>query len=414
MSDLGNILDDERDRQRVLAIRHLLHRPLILTSTMPEVFSCIVRHREWLHSWFSDHPGWKLAVDPGAGFARLYKVPARADATRGARLVGRPAFDRRRYVLLCLTLAALDDGPAQTTLAKLAGLVEELSVADREAIAPFDPTSQAERRAFVEVLRWLSELGVLRIRDGDTDRYAQSREEGDALYDVNDRLLSHLVGSPVPPAFAGSPARLLDEHLPDTDEGIRQRSRNHVMRRLLEDPVVYYDELAQQAGAFEWLDHSRGHLYALLERDVGLSVERRKEGLAAVDPAGELSDALFPDSGSTLKHAALLLAEQLCEIARGGRSVVSMDEIVRLTAALQADFGEVCHWSRGYPANEAGSRQLAADVIELLESFAMVSVEDSSKLRVRPAIARFRPTEPVAGASKHSRRAFRSVQKGTP
>jgi hypothetical protein len=36
---------------------------------------------------------------------------------------------------------------------------------------------------------------------------------------------------------------LLEEHLPDTEEGVRQRSRFHVFRRLLEDPVVYYDEL---------------------------------------------------------------------------------------------------------------------------------------------------------------------------
>jgi len=72
------------------------------------------------------------------GFARLHKVPAAPDGTRPARPAGRPDFDRRRYALFCLTLAALDEAGTQTTLANLARLVEELS-RDEGEIPPFDP-----------------------------------------------------------------------------------------------------------------------------------------------------------------------------------------------------------------------------------------------------------------------------------
>jgi uncharacterized protein (TIGR02678 family) len=404
MSTLKSILDADACRQQTLALRHLLRHPLTLAADDPEVFACILRRREWLHTWLADHPGWKLVVDPGAGFARLFKVPARLCRTRGAHVAGRPVFDRRRYVLLCLTLAALDDGPAQTTLASLSKTVEEISASEEPAIARFDPASYAERRAFVEVLRYLTELGVLRLRDGDAERFAQS-QEGDALYDVHDRLLSQLSSSPVPPAFAGEPSRLLEEHLPDTEEGVRQRSRFHVFRRLLEDPVVYYDELDPQA--FDWLDHSRGFLYAVLERDVGLCVERRKEGLAAIDGAGELTDTRFPDGGSTVKHAALLLAEQLAQRARHGVEIAGTEEVVALIAALQVDFGEPCRWSKEYGAD--GGEQLAAEALELLEGFGLV-MRAQDGVRIRPAIARFRPTAPVAATGKKSLRALKSIQ----
>ncbi|HEX9604336.1 MAG TPA: TIGR02678 family protein, partial [Myxococcales bacterium] len=260
MSELQSVLDSERTTQRTAALRHLLGHPLVLAVDAPEAFASIVRHREWLSTWFAEHPGWKLSVETAAGFARLHKIPAVPDATRPAHAPGRPAFDRRRYALFCLTLAALDDVPSQTTLATLARLVEELS-AEEDGVPGFDPTSSAERRAFVDALRLLGASGVLRLRDGDDERYAQSRE-GDALFDVNERLLSQLISAPVPPAFACEPDRLLEEPWPDTEEGQRQRARQHVLRRLLDEPVLYYEDLEPRA--FEWIDHSRGFVYRLL------------------------------------------------------------------------------------------------------------------------------------------------------
>ena len=393
MSELQSVLDSERTTQRTAALRHLLAHPLVLAVDAPEAFASIVRHREWLSTWFAEHPGWMLSVETAAGFARLHKIPAVPDATRPAHAPGRPAFDRRRYALFCLTLAALDDVPSQTTLATLARLVEELS-AEEDGVPGFDPTSSAERRAFVDALRLLGASGVLRLRDGDDERYAQSRE-GDALFDVNERLLSHLVSAPVPPAFAGEPDRLLDEPWPDTEEGQRQRARQHVLRRLLDEPVLYYEDLEPRA--FEWIDHSRGFVYRLLQADAGFTVERRKEGLAAVDPSGETTDTLFPGGGSTVQHAALLLAEQLARLHGHGESVVEQDAIVRLIEQLQRDYGELCHWSKQYPADDAGAARLTTDALELLEGFGLVAgTEACAAWRIRPATARFAAGAPAA------------------
>ena len=395
---LYSVLETERRLERGSSLRHLLGHPLTLASDDPERFATIVRHREWLAAWFGDAAGWKLAVEPSAGFARLHKVPARPDSTRPAQSPGRPPFDRRRYALLCLALAALDESSSQITLARLASLVEELSVEDESPELPrFDPTSSPERRAFVDVLRLLCTLGILRLRDGDAERYAHS-QEGDALYDVGERLLGQLLASPVPPALAKEPARLLDEPWPDTDEGRRQRARLAVMRRLLEDPAVCYDELAP--AAFDWLDHARGHVYRLLEADAGFVVERRKEGLAAVAPEGDATDTRFPDGGSTPKHAALLLADQLSRLHRRGASPVPHAEVVRLVASLQEDHAEIGHWSKQYPRTPEGAEQLAADALALLEGFALVARDGSGDgggapaWRARPPIARFSPGVP--------------------
>lgn len=408
-SQLATRLEATERAERTAALRRLLAHPLVCREDDAACFAMIVRHRNWLAQWFAEHPGWNLVIEPASGFARLHKVPARPDATRPARLAGKPPFDRRRYVLLCLALAALDDSPGQTTLARLAGAVEALSGDDPD-IERFDPNTYAERRAFVDVLRWLDDAHVLSQRDGDAERYAHSRE-GDALYDVNDRLLGQMIAAPVPPALADDaadnepdeaidwPGVLLQGHYPDTEDGKRLHARHTVLRMLLDDPVIYYEDL--ESHAYSWLDRSRGFIYRLLEDDAGLRVERRKEGLAAVDPAGEVSDMLFPDGGSTVKHAALLLAEQLAALARGRQdepelhNLYEIDdaEVTRRTAALMDDYGERCHWSKQYPPGEEGAARLAADALDLLAAFGLVA-RTQRGWRPRPAIARFTPAPP--------------------
>lgn len=392
----------ELDGRRA-ALRRLLRQPLTLQKDAPEIFSLIARHRQELGDWFAEALGWKLVVEPAAGFARLHKVPARPDGTRGARPSGRPAFDRRRYVLLCLTLAALDEGPAQTTLAHIAQLVTERSQED-PSLGRFEPKEQSERRAFVDVLRWLVERGVLTFQDGDTERYVQGAQ-GDALYRVNDRILAQLLSAPRPPTLVPAPTALTEEIYPQTEDGRRQEARHQVLRALLDDPVVYLDDLppAQR----DWLLHTRHDLLdKLLREQAGLVLERRREGVAVVDPAGEVSDVLFPDGQSTARHAALLLCEHLCARARPDpERVFSIDELQKVLERLIADVGERCGWSAQYRAGAEGAALLLQDSLAVLAAFRLIRAAPGG-IVARPALARFAPEEPQAvSASKQPRRA---------
>jgi len=400
-------LHEERaEAERRRALRALLARPLLLAERDPETFAAVVRHRAELVRWFAENAGWTLVVDAGARHARLMKRPARPDPTRPARAPGKRPFDRRRYVLLALALAALDDEPVQVTLARLAEKVRELSL-DEDGLAPFDPEQAPERHAFVDVVRLLTDLGVLALRDGDAERYARSRE-GDALYDVRERLLGRLLAAPRPPALAGSPARMAEEERAGTEEGERMAGRHAVFRRLLDDPVLYRDEIDERGR--DWLAGGSGFLYERLARDAGLAVERRGEGLAAVDPEGTLTDTVFPEGGSTVKHAALLLCEWLADRARARRAgssgpaletpgAVPWPDVVARVRALQAEYAG--RWSKEFDATEAGAEELAREAARLLVGFglaAFVPPGDAAApapdgaLVARPAAARFAPS----------------------
>ncbi len=395
MSSLGIRLETTNRAERTRALRGLWARPLITSDTDPDLFGLVVRHRAWLSAWLADNPGLKLVVQPQAGFARLHQIPACPRGTHPAEVRGR-TFDRRRYVLLCLTLAALDrSGRKQTTLSNLAKIVEELS-RDTPDCERFDSTRFAERRAFVDVLRWLVARSVLQLRDGDAERYTKDRD-GDALYDVAEHLLGQLIASPVPPSLAEEPSRLLEEQYPATEEGERLRARHQALRQICEDPVVYFEALTPRAA--DWVDHGRGFIYRLVEEDLGMQVERRREGLAAVDPAGELTDTRFPDAGSTVKHAALLLAEQLTEHRRlHGDGAVPHAWIVERIELLAEAYGEPCAWSKRFGGAD-GDARLTDEVLTLLEAFRLVEVTPEGVVPL-PAIARFAPAAPAPASAK--------------
>ena len=128
--------------------------------------------------------------------ARLRKTPAAlGDDTRAARdgKTGVP-FVRRRYVLLCLALAALERSDRQTTLGRLADDVVGLLAGDPAFSAAgvvFDLSSRDQRRNLVQVIRFLMDLRVLARMHGDEEQYLNDR--GDVLYNINRPALAAIL-----------------------------------------------------------------------------------------------------------------------------------------------------------------------------------------------------------------------------
>lgn len=406
MPDLGQTIETAEVAERRLARRRLLASPFVGQRADPEGYAAVLRHRRDLAEWFAEHAGWQLVVDETGGFARLHKTPSHRDATRPPTCGHdhRP-FDRRRYTLLCLALAVLDEGRGQTTLRQIAEGVTAAS-RGRAGLDEFDATRHAERRALVDALRHLVTLEVLRERDGDATGYALGGA-GDVLYDVEERRIAQLIAAPSSPSLTDGPDGLPVEVYPDTEEGERTRARHRVMRRLLDDPVVYYDDLNDVERG--WIHHALGHVHRILEDDVGLLVERRAEGLAAVDPARELSDEVFPDGGSTVKHAALLLAERLTDLARsqpraaeGGAPppppVIPEPELALWTAQFAQEIGVRSGWRTLGSDGPESAAALAQEALALLARFGLVRRVEGG-WQPRPAIARFAPDAPRSGAT---------------
>lgn len=386
------------------ALRALLMTPLLTPAHAG--FAAVRRHADALREWFLREAGWPLHIERDA--ARLYKRPADLDdATRGL-----PGYERRRYVLLCLACAVLERADPQITLRILGDRLLALAADPDLAAHGFTFTLQAqhERRELVAVCRTLLDLGVLQRVAGDEAGFVRGGADGpdalhDALYDVQRRLLAGVLAASrgpstwpadeAPTTLEARLAALVAEHVPDSDEGRRTALRHHLARRLLDDPVIYFDRLDAELRAY--CMNQRGTMAARLCEATGLVAEQRAEGLAlADDDDGELTDVAMPAEG-TEAHVTLLVAEFLG--ARAGTSVSEADVAAFITVARQR-FGSF--WRKS--ARETGSEhELAAAALDRLQCLQLVT-RDGSRVRALPALARFavgdaeiRSTAPATG-----------------
>lgn len=403
MSSLPDVLSQQQEDERRRSIRALLRHPL-LTPDGPDIqaFALARRHAAWLGDWFAAQAGWTLHADHAV--VRLRKVPGdNADPTRGASAdgnqrknrAGRHLFSRRRYVLACLALAALERAEAQITLGRLAERVIALAADPALAAAGvvFTLDNGEERRDLVAIARLLLGSGVLARVAGDDQAFITG--SGDALYDVNRRVLATLLITRVgastvtEPDFEGRLRRLTAEPRPETDEARNREIRHRLGRRLLDDPVLYYSDLTEEERSY--LAGQRGLLLRRLTEGTGFAAEVRAEGIALTDPASEASDLGMPEEG-TEGHFTLLLAEYLAGAMRQRPgAAVTLPELHQhmTTIAVQ----HKTHWRKG--SDEPGViRDLTDSGLRRLIALGLAERSGSAVLPL-PALARFGYTEPT-------------------
>jgi uncharacterized protein (TIGR02678 family) len=379
------------------ATRALLMTPLMGASH--PALPLVRRHAEALREWFQREAAWPLVVERDG--ARLFKHPADLDsATRGLA-----RYDRQRYVLLCLACAVLDRAEAQLSLRSLG---ERLLVQAAEpALAArgfvFTLQSQVERRALVTVCQTLLELGVLQRVAGDEDAYVQglAQQQGDVLYDVHRRGLAGVLAAVRGPSSwpAGEAPVRLDERLaslvqavlPEHEEARRSALRHALARRLLDDPVVYLQDLGEAERAY--FINQRGVMAARLAEGTGLVAEHRAEGSALTDDAAELSDVLLPAEG-TEAHASLLVAEHLATLAQQQPDAsVPVAAVAAFLAGQRENQGR--YW-RKQAREPGGEHELAGQALQRLARLGLVRLAGDSVAPL-PAVARYR-----LGAVQHA------------
>lgn len=363
--------DPQADIERRIAARHLLMRPLTCDEHDPSAFRLIRRHEAELSRWFTQRLGYRLHLD--ADTARLFKSGAVIERRPLRTATGRP-LTQLEYTLLALALAANAAGPS---VISLRDLVDEIRSAAAEADVAL-PGDATERRALVTALRWMIDHGLAGEMHEHVDAYATD-DEADAILRVRpDRIALMLV-----PATAGS--ETADELLQRAER--RSATRQWMRVRLVEDPVLYRDDLTDD----EWAELRRrlGEEERQLQEMFGIVLEARAEGVAMIDPAGVLADRRFPSTG-TLGHAALLVIERLMDESPTGN--VPHETVTSLLSELAEQNSK--RWSQDYVDRP---ERLSRDVTTLLCDMHLAETDDNS-FRLLSAAARFKPVEPHAEA----------------
>lgn len=382
MTRLSDALNASQTDERRRAARALLRRPLLRAGVQSDEYRLVRKYEAELRAWFDLNTGWRLFVD--SEVARLVKVAATTDdASHPARDTrSKLPFTRRRYVLTCLALATLERADAQITLGRLAGQVV-LGAADPELGVEFKLAGREERSDLVAVVRLLLDLGVLSKVAGEEDAFV--RDTGDVLYDVERRVLATMLATRRGPSTMDEPDldELTSDVVPDTDELRNRAIRHRLTRQLLDEPVLYYDELDEDELAY--LTRQRAALTRQVSELTGLVAEVRAEGIAMIDPADDLTDVRMPESG-TEGHVTLLVAEYLA--AQVEVHIGELHDRVRELAQEHRSY-----WRRN--ATEPGAEsELVEQALTRLVALHLVNREHDH-VSARPALARYALATPT-------------------
>jgi len=381
----------EIEAERRRAFRILLRNPLLAAAgDTAKDYMLVRRHSAWLRDWLARFAGWSLHVDTEV--VRLRKIPSeQTDKTRPViDQTSGIVFSKRRYALLCLALSALEASERQTTLGKIAETIMGFIAADPRLQAAglvFDIANYDQRRDLVHAVRFLIECGLLRRIHGDEILFLTRSGAADALYNINRPILAvmlHVTRSPSAleargamggETMPGTPTGTIDERvsavmeepLPATEEARHRRIRFRLVRALLDDPILYFDDLDPQERTY--FQSQRAYLLRQVHEATGLIPELRREGVAMVDDAGDLAGVKLPEEG-TNGHVTLLLAEGLAAYARTspGRPV-GFSAVEQHVATLIRIYGE--RWRKDARAPGAETR-LAEETLERLVALRLV------------------------------------------
>ncbi|TVQ70361.1 MAG: TIGR02678 family protein [Chromatiaceae bacterium] len=390
---LPDALERARAEERQRALRALLLRPLM--DARHPAFPLVRRHQKALREWLAGETGWHLQVE--SEFARLHKRPADlSDPTRPATTgsgAQRSPFSRRRYTLLCLMLADMERGDNQVTLGRLGeGLIHAATDPTLEAAGlHFSLEGREDRRDLVATVRLLLEHGVLQRVAGDEDAFVQQGSNSDVLYDINRRILAALlvtVRGPSLVTLEGGQTSveqrlqaITARFIPDTDEGRRRTLRQDLTARLLDDPVVYWDDLDEDAR--QYLTMQRSAITRRISEAADLVPEARAEGIAMVDPQRSLSDQHMPHEG-TEGHVTLLVADHLARAPADSR--FTLDEVATQITRWRQQYRR--YWRRS-AAEPGAERALARQALEQLRGLRLIRLSVDDTIEPLPALARF-------------------------
>lgn len=308
---------------RQTAFISLLRSPVLDRQSHPEIWPLVRANRSTLIEWFAHRLGYRLVVTDSA--ARLFRLPLDGVSLAPSRFHPPP---RRVLVLAILAAAAAEDAEDITTTQDLSDRVRALSAHEGVALATYDPDRFAERMMFIKAMHLLVLAGALqptgRNDDQQREGWAHRNNGVGGAYDVRRELLLRMVDPESLRAALGEQIDVPNE----------SAARFGLLRRLIELPVLLYDDLTEAERTY--LNSQRHRVLAWCIEMTGWIAEQRVEGMALVASEESGTDLPFPGLRAT-DFFALMALDEL--VRRHGIGVAfTDDDLTTVAEGLKASY----------------------------------------------------------------------------
>lgn len=338
--------------------------------------------------------GYQIIVNPY--LVKLEKMPGKSESWMGIE----DFEDKMEYSFLCLLLMFLEDKgrEEQFLLSEVTEFIEGTLSGDEKV----DWTLYRHRKYLINVLKFLLNIGMIKVNDGDEYGFANTQDT-EVLYE-NTGISTYFVRN-----FTGnimdynSLEDFENDEWIDIDRDRGRIRRNRVYRRIIMAPAIYNEGVEDQD--YLYIKNYRNMIQSDIEKYFDSELHVHKNGTFLVLNEDKNYKRAFPEN-KTISDIVLQMNGLILEKLREEVLTKEANDIISISIqgfnALTRELKEknFFGWSKEY--REMREEKLCENIIDYMKSYSMLEVDDDfNEIKIMPLVGKVTGKYPLDFINSH-------------
>ena len=324
--------------------------------------------------------GYKLIINPY--LIKLEKIPGIPKAFMGIKEFS----SKLEYVFLCLILIFLEEKSRkeQFILSQLIDYIQSGSTEIDLGEVVIDFNLFKQRQAMVRVLKYIRDLGFIKLYDGDESKFAENIDN-DVLYEVTgvSKYFVRNFTSNITDCNLYTDIYEQEQLGLDQDKGIERRQR--VYRRLFTENVVYNEK--QEDQDYLYIKQYKNVIAQDVDQMLDSSLEIHKNGAYILLAEHEPFKNVYPATNRAISDVVLFFNTILIDMLEDNKLskeqndtiVISEIEFAQIVKLLKQKYSQ--GFSKEY--REMNEQDLETQIYDFMEEYDMMRKEEK-QFRIMP------------------------------
>lgn len=319
--------------------------------------------------------GYKLIVNPYV--IKMEKIPGKPKEFMGIQ-----SFNSKlEYIFLCLILIYLEDRTRgeQFILSGLIDYIHNLIIEINMQDIKVDFTIYSQRKAMVNVLKFIKEMGFIVVYDGDENKFAENIES-DVLYEVTgaSKYFVRNFSSNITDCNLYTDIYEKEQLGLEQDKGKERRQR--IYRRLFTENVVYKEETDDQD--YNYIKNYRNVINQDVDKMLESTLEVHKNGAYILLTENKNFKNTFP-SNRAISDVVCFINRLILENTNNGEFQKNMDDTINISEIQMIKLVRQVKskYSNGFSKEfrELEEDKLLLEIVGYMKQFDMIRYNKESK-----------------------------------
>ena len=312
--------------------------------------------------------GYKLIINPY--LIKLEKIPGKPQSFMGIQ-----SFDTKlEYIFLCLILIYLEERTKgeQFILSGLIDYIQNIILEINLEDIKIDFTIYSQRKSMVKVLKFIKEIGFIKIYDGDENKFAENIEN-DVLYEVTgiSKYFMRNFATNIVDCENFNDIFKNEQLGLEQDKGKERKQR--VYRRLFTENVVYKEN--QEDQDYNYIRNYRNAINQDVDKMLQSTLEVHKNGAYILLVDDKNFKNVFP-ANNGISDVTLFINTLISKKVKTGELKPQINDLIYISKIA---FGKIVRetknrYSKGFSKEyrEMPEEKLQDEIVKYMKQFDMI------------------------------------------